>query len=135
MKIPNRLVWLDTRVWNTWIAICLGDPKQWKRGLRRANVPATEQERLYDRLIDQRGASARIVWNDDFRSYVFMQFYPNVYRSDPVKLYGSIAHEAFHAAHRILTTHGITLTDSSEEAYAYLTEHIVRTIHYELRRK
>jgi hypothetical protein len=39
-----------------------------------------------------------------------------------------IAHEAFHAAHWILQKQGLWLTDSSEEAYAYLIQFIVKKI-------
>ena len=39
-----------------------------------------------------------------------------------------ISHEAFHAAHWILSEQGLWLTDSSEEAYAYLIELIVGRI-------
>jgi hypothetical protein len=45
---------------------------------------------------------------------------------------GSIAHEAFHATFAILDYIGMTLTDSSEEAFAYLDDYIVRKIHQEL---
>ena len=45
---------------------------------------------------------------------------------------GIIAHEAFHAAYAILDYVGMTLSDSSEEAFAYmvdwLTSHIHKTI-------
>ena len=132
--MKNRLVWLDTRVWNTWVGICIGDPKQWKRGLKINGVSAADQAKLYEILAGQNNSGARVAWHDDYPGYVFMQFY-DTYKNDPVKLYGSIAHESFHAAKRILTSHGITLVDESEEAFAYLIEHLVRTIHYELRRK
>jgi hypothetical protein len=37
-----------------------------------------------------------------------------------------LAHEAFHAAHCILQSKGLRLTDDSEEAYAYFIEFIMR---------
>jgi len=39
-----------------------------------------------------------------------------------------IAHEAFHLALMIGKYKGLELTDSSEEAYAYLLQHIVKTV-------
>lgn len=45
---------------------------------------------------------------------------------------GSISHEAFHATFAILDYIGMTLTDSSEEAFSYLLDSIVTQIHNEL---
>lgn len=39
-----------------------------------------------------------------------------------------IAHEVLHAAYWVLKEKGLTLDDSSEEAYAYFTEWLVREI-------
>ena len=39
-----------------------------------------------------------------------------------------LCHEAFHAAHWILQRAGCWLTDSSEEAYAYLIQYIFKEI-------
>lgn len=39
-----------------------------------------------------------------------------------------IAHEVFHCVHWIMDDKGMTLTDSSEEAYAYLIQYIVNQI-------
>ena len=43
--------------------------------------------------------------------------------------HGVIAHEAFHAADMILAYHGLELTDSSCEAYAYLLQWITNEIY------
>jgi hypothetical protein len=40
-----------------------------------------------------------------------------------------ISHEVFHATYRILFSRGMFLTYQSEEAYAYLTGHLVREIY------
>ena len=44
------------------------------------------------------------------------------------ELYGTIAHEAFHVAHRMLQYCEIPLTDSTTEAYAYLSEWATKCI-------
>ena len=41
---------------------------------------------------------------------------------------GVLSHEAFHATHHILSSAGVILNQGSEEAYAYLLMHIVKTI-------
>lgn len=40
-----------------------------------------------------------------------------------------ICHEAFHVTKNVLETAGLTLTDSSEEAYAYLNGWVAEKIH------
>lgn len=42
--------------------------------------------------------------------------------------YGTITHEVFHLVHNIMKSRGLKLTDSSEEAYAYLIGFVNRTI-------
>ena len=37
-----------------------------------------------------------------------------------------VAHECFHAANGILEDRGLRLTDSSDEAYAYLLQYLIR---------
>ena len=44
----------------------------------------------------------------------------------------AIAHEAFHAAFNILDYIGMSLTDESEEAFAYLLDSVVSQIHNEI---
>ncbi len=124
----NKLYWLDVTVWNTWIAICIGNPAQWTRAIRNVAMPDAAKKDVLASLRDQRNAAARVVWHEDYSGYVFMQFYPNVYESKS-RQYGAIAHEAVHAASRVLRSHGTPLTEASEEAYSYLTEYIVRSIH------
>ncbi|MCK5604351.1 hypothetical protein KAR91_20850 [Candidatus Pacearchaeota archaeon] len=52
-----------------------------------------------------------------------------IWHSDECSKDLSVAvHEAFHAAHNILQHKGMWLTDSSEEAYAYLLQQIVQEI-------
>lgn len=42
--------------------------------------------------------------------------------------FGLLVHECFHAIHWSLTDKGITLTDSSEEVYAYLLQSLVKEL-------
>lgn len=46
------------------------------------------------------------------------------------KTYSVLAHESTHAAIEILTRAGIKLVDESDEAYAYLVQHIMREALY-----
>lgn len=43
--------------------------------------------------------------------------------------YGVLQHEIFHAVDQILKYIGITLSDDSDEAYAYLIEYVTREIY------
>lgn len=40
----------------------------------------------------------------------------------------TLAHETFHAVHFLMNDVGITLSDESDEAYAYLTGYIIREV-------
>jgi hypothetical protein len=48
--------------------------------------------------------------------------------------HGTIAHEVFHAAHGVLLSRGLELTDASDEAYAYLIDWMTDKV-YELIKK
>lgn len=43
--------------------------------------------------------------------------------------YGILQHEIFHAIDQILKYIGMTLSDDSDEAYAYLIEYVTREIY------
>lgn len=72
-----------------------------------------EDERSYGKFVvyTKRGQQIAVIW----------------LRKGKAKA-GELAHEAFHAAHWILQSKGLWLTDSSEEAYAYLIQFIVKSI-------
>lgn len=46
--------------------------------------------------------------------------------------HATIAHEVFHAIHKMLDAKGLYLSDDSEEAYAYLMSHFTKHIYKDL---
>lgn len=58
---------------------------------------------------------------------VFVYFPRGLRHDDPQDL-GAVAHEMLHVTHKILTNKGLTLSNETEEAFAYLHEYLTREL-------
>jgi hypothetical protein len=65
------------------------------------------------------------MYSRDTPGNVFVYFPQAPKNTDPQDL-GAVTHEMLHVTHKILLGKGLTLSDDSEEAFAYLTEFLVR---------
>lgn len=70
---------------------------------------------------DKTSRYANSLFYDDFKGCA-------VWFADSQPGGGAVAHEVFHIAHHVLSRSGITLTDESEEAYAYFISWMVGAI-------
>jgi len=71
------------------------------------------------------------VEESDTRQGMFINCDPHkcsaIWLSDKAS-FGSVTHEVFHLAHHVLAKYGFTLTESSEEAYAYFIQYVTNEI-------
>lgn len=73
------------------------------------------------------GVRGRALRLEDNETLLFLKEPPS-----DTETIGTLAHEAFHIADFILGTIGVTYNDSSDEMWAYLTQHVVVSVlkHY-----
>lgn len=75
---------------------------------------------------------AKTVWIERPKGCALALWFPSWFSlTDPHHL-GVLAHECFHAAEFVLRERGMTLTDASDEAYAYYIAWMFRNIYKRL---
>lgn len=62
---------------------------------------------------------AKTIWVEHEQGCALVLWFPPWFHTNDGKYLSVLAHESFHAAEFVLRERGMTLTDSSDEAYAY----------------
>ena len=91
-------------------------PKEVQAQLTKFGKPLSRE--MLDYITSKPANSAVYIFNPDSATSVIFINAPNIERS--ISLFD---HEKIHFLHHVFTKIGITLTDSTEEVYAYSSEH------------
>ena len=89
--------------------------------------PELDRDPIISALHDTPMCGARTFLVDDFDGHTFFVWFPfsEVTRSTQ---YALIAHEMFHVTWMTMRDRGVTLSDDSDEAYAYYVQFLVQCI-------
>ena len=94
-------------------------PKEVQAQLTKFGKPLSRE--MLDYITSKPANSAVYIFNPDSATSVILINAPNIERS--ISLFD---HEKIHFLHHVFTKIGITLTDSTEEVYAYSSEHLMK---------
>lgn len=102
-------------------------PEDISRAVLRMKIVAAAQDTITQyfnkkKFDGMNGHAARVDCHGSLE-YAVVWFRPTAQSS-------TIAHEAFHTTHSILSNAGLTLTDASEEAYAYHLAWVIRELNH-----
>lgn len=100
-------------------------PKQVQKQLTEYGKPLSRE--MYDYIKSKPANSAVYIFNPDTATSVIFINSPSIERS--ISLFD---HEKIHFLHQVFTKIGITLTDSTEEVYAYSSEHLMKNFLYKI---
>lgn len=94
-------------------------PKQVQKQLTEFGKPLSKE--MYDYIKSKPANSAVYIFNPESATSVIFINAPSIERS--ISLFD---HEKMHFLHHVFTKIGLTLTDSTEEVYAYSSEHLMK---------
>lgn len=114
-------------VWNSEVIVMIGGKRRQHRSiLKKARVEDDLRNRWLSILDSSRKAGGALtMFSHETPWYAFVYFSSHDTTDGHTQI-GTVAHEMFHAASAILHRKGVTLGRKSEEAYAYLIEHLTR---------
>lgn len=81
------------------------------------------------------GRQGRTIWIERDNGTALVLWFPHAFDVTSGHDSGVLAHESFHAADFTLKARGLTMTDASDEAYAYYIAYIFRECHKRLSRR
>lgn len=77
---------------------------------------------------------AKTLWIERDKGCAIVLWFPPWFHTKDATYLSVLAHESFHAAEFVLRERGMTLTDASDEAYAYYIAWMFRECHKRLSR-
>jgi hypothetical protein len=126
-----RTIVIHVHVWNTDVIVFIGGTaKQRDKVLERERVPADTRAFWSERMestnfgYGQLGALTMFSEATPWHAYVYFPATPR----KTVEGISQVTHEMLHVAIAILRRKDIPLVRETEEAYTYLTEHLVRLL-------
>lgn len=127
-----RNIRLDVGPWNTYVSVFIGGERRQRMAvIARCKVPESYAQHWAERMRDKKDG-ALTMFTEETPGNVFVYF-PRTPKHDNAQDLGAVAHEMLHVAVAILRRKGITLCHESEEAFAYLTEFLVREFWAEMK--
>lgn len=123
-----REILIEPTVWNTYVVAMMGGTEaRWRGCFKRCKIEIADQDHWVSHMQGMQPRAAVTLWSPRTPGNVFVYF-PRRPRSKDAQDLGAVAHEMMHVTHKILRTHGLKLCNKTEEAYAYLTEFLVREL-------
>lgn len=110
---------LHIELYNTWVYISIAQTHEdaKKCAKKYAKMPNAQFEESFGHWKDNSGVIATVAHSQNGASLTRFK--------NPVIDHNTVAHECFHIAVALMEAKGIPLTDSSEEAWAYLMGFLV----------
>lgn len=126
-----RTITLDAMAWNSEVIVIIGgDRGGWLPLFKSERVKKQNRNYWAERMEGcsfgrgQHGAITMFAHETPWHVYVY---FPKKPRLKDVEANCTVVHEFMHAAIAILRQKQVTLCAESEEAFTYLTEHLVRS--------
>jgi hypothetical protein len=110
--------------WGVGVTFLIGyNSKYVERYLTKAMGSAPEDVKG----IDQPSCTGRTYWRNSTTFFIYLKHWPT-----KAWHYGILQHELFHVVDQSLRAKGIKLSDDSDEAYAYFTQHLTMMTYQKL---
>ena len=126
--VKNRFGYIPIELYYVAVLVSINQTdEQFKKSMiTDAKLPKELAESFLENTLKRdESHNAHCTWSDVGGIYIIRLY---DYSPTPFQ-YSVITHEAFHATYHILEGKGLQLSDSSEEAFAYLIGHITEKVH------